>query len=321
MEKSIVTQLMTSMDESHVPVEPAGNGASSASSNSRPGYILVIGATNRPDAMDPELRRPARFDREIALGVPNEAARIEILSMLTRKHRLEGAIDLQKIARLTPGFTGADLTAIAHDAGILAKKGIAGKKRDELSKEEKDEDHSGSWVGHSNLLFALRPSWLRKDIDRQGFIREPILYTFKLLVELDGSDPRSGVYVIGATNSPKVMDEAMLRPGRFGKLMYVPLPSPDERGMILKALARNRPVDANVDLMALAKHSDKFSSADLLAANVLRDQPPSMDTSSSIQWTIKETHFMRAGENLAVRVGQGAFFSLTTSTILPNSHL
>lgn len=63
------------------------------------------------------------------------------------------------------------------------------------------------------------------------------------------------------------MDRALLRPGRFGKLMYVPLPSPDERGMILKAVARNKPIDANVDLVALGKDSscDNLSGADLSA--------------------------------------------------------
>lgn len=62
-----------------------------------------------------------------------------------------------------------------------------------------------------------------------------------------------------------VMDPALLRPGRFGQLMYVPLPSPDERGVILKALCRKRPIDANVDLMALGKDTrlNNFSGADL----------------------------------------------------------
>ncbi|GMP83506.1 hypothetical protein CsSME_00037395 [Camellia sinensis var. sinensis] len=93
-----------------------------------------------------------------------------------------------------------------------------------------------------------------------------------LLIELDGADQRRGVYVIGATNSkiplsfvyqviisdlakmhtkPDVMDRAVLRPGRFGKLLYAPLPSPDERGLILKALARKKPIDASVDLIAI----------------------------------------------------------------------
>ncbi|KAL6557925.1 hypothetical protein OROMI_018275 [Orobanche minor] len=64
-----------------------------------------------------------------------------------------------------------------------------------------------------------------------------------------------GVYVVGVTNRPEVMDDAVLQPERFGKLMYVPLPSAEERGMILRALARKKPIDADADLMALAKDS------------------------------------------------------------------
>ncbi|KAG6421270.1 hypothetical protein SASPL_117820 [Salvia splendens] len=444
MEKRIVTQLLTSMDESHVPVEPAGNDASSTSSNSRPGYVLVIGATNRPDAVDPALRRPERFDREIALGVPNEASRIEILSMLTKNLRVEGAIDLQKIARLTPGFAGADLTALAHKAGNLAMKRIIDTRKDELSKEEKDEDHSKDWLKRpwsdeemENLYITMadfeeaakmiQPSsrregfsdipnvkwddvgglhFIRKEFDRHiirrikfpeayayfgvnlatGFLLygppgcgktliakavaneagsnfihikgpkllskyvgetelavrtlfsrartcSPCIIFFdevdalttkrgeqggwvverplnQLLIELDGSDQRRGVYVIGATNRPEVIDDAMLRPGRFGKLMYVPLPSPDERGMILKALARNKPIDANLDLMALAKDNgcDKFSGADLsalmdeAAMTALEDKLSSMNTSSSIPWTIKDAHFMSVLEKISASV-------------------
>ncbi|KAL1542442.1 hypothetical protein AAHA92_26539 [Salvia divinorum] len=444
MEKRIVTQLLTSMDESHVPVEPAGNDASSSSSSCRPGYVLVIGATNRPDAVDPALRRTGRFDREIALGVPNEAARIEILSVLTRNLRVEGAIDLLKIARSTPGFAGADLTALAHKAGNLAMKRIVDKRKDELSKEEKDEDHSEDWLKRlwsdeemKNLYITMadfeeaakmvQPSsrregfsaipnvkWddvgglhlLRKEFDRYivrcikfpeaygdfgldlatGFLLygppgcgktliakavaneaganfihikgpellnkyvgeselavrtifsrartcSPCVLFFdevdaltterskeggwvverllnQLLIELDGSEQRRGVYVIGATNRPNVMDKAVLRPGRFGKLMYVPLPSPDERGMILKALARNKPIDANLDLIALAKDSrcDKFSGADLSALMneaamiALEDKLSSTDTSNSIQWAIKDAHFMSALDKISPSV-------------------
>lgn len=146
MEKRIVTQLLTSMDESHVPVKPVGEDGGSSSSDHRPGYVLVIGATNRPDAVDPALRRTGRFDREIALGVPDEAARIEILTVLTQNLRVEGALDILKIARATPGFAGADLTALAHKAGNLAMKRIVDKRKDELTKEQKDEDHSEDWL-------------------------------------------------------------------------------------------------------------------------------------------------------------------------------
>ncbi|KAJ0873318.1 putative ATPase, AAA-type, core, P-loop containing nucleoside triphosphate hydrolase [Helianthus annuus] len=75
----------------------------------------------------------------------------------------------------------------------------------------------------------------------------------QLLTELDGGDQRKGVYVIAATNRPKVMDKAILGPGRLGKHMYVPPPNQEEREMILKALSRNKPLDASVNLGAIAR--------------------------------------------------------------------
>lgn len=145
MEKRIVTQLMTCMDESHTLAKHGGNDASSESPDCRPGYVLVIGATNRPDSVDPALRRPGRFDREIVLGVPDEVARVEILSVLTSNLKVEGAFDLLKIARSTPGFVGADLTALANKAGNLAMKRIIDKRKIEMSKEQKDGEHCDDW--------------------------------------------------------------------------------------------------------------------------------------------------------------------------------
>ncbi|KAJ1694596.1 hypothetical protein LUZ63_011294 [Rhynchospora breviuscula] len=78
----------------------------------------------------------------------------------------------------------------------------------------------------------------------------------QLLIELDGAVSREGVYVIGATNRIDLIDDALLRPGRFDKTLYVPLPSADERVAILRTHARNRRIDADVDLVALAR-SDK----------------------------------------------------------------
>ncbi|KAJ0007054.1 hypothetical protein Pint_28989 [Pistacia integerrima] len=83
-----------------------------------------------------------------------------------------------------------------------------------------------------------------------GWVVERLLN--QLLIELDGAETLRGVFVIGATNRPDVMDRAVLRPGRFGKLLYVPLPTPDERALILKALARKKPIDSSVDLSAIA---------------------------------------------------------------------
>ncbi|KAK6279402.1 hypothetical protein POUND7_019669 [Theobroma cacao] len=132
-----------------------------------------------------------------------------------------------------------------------------------------------------------------------GWVVERLLN--QLLIELDGSDQRRGVYVIGATNRPEVMDRAVLRPGRFGKLLYVPLPNPDERGLILKALARKKPIDASVDLSAIGrmKACDNLSGADLSAlmneaAMAALEEKLTSTGISDTSWTIKTFHFERA---------------------------
>ncbi|KAK6137968.1 hypothetical protein DH2020_028289 [Rehmannia glutinosa] len=409
MERRIVAQLLTCMDESPGLVKPVDDNANSDSSDCRPGYVLVIGATNRPDAIDPALRRPGRFDREIVLGVPDEKARVEILSVLTCNLKVEGAFDLVKIARSTPGFVGADLAALANKAGNLAMKRIIDTRKVEFSKEPTDEDCREDWwrqpwsneeieklsitmTDFEEAAKMIQPSsrregfsaipnvkWddvgglhlLRQEFDRYivrrikfpedyedfgvdletgfllygppgcgktliakavaneaganfihikvdalttkrgkegGWVVERLLN--QLLIELDGAEQRRGVYVIGATNRPEVMDRAVLRPGRFGKLMYVPLPSPDERGMILKALARKKPIDVNMDLMALGKDSacENLSGADLsalmneAAMAALDEKLTSPCRSPGVPWTIKDVHFKRALEKTSPSV-------------------
>lgn len=157
MERRIVTQLMTCMDESHRLVQPSDSNSNSEESDSRPGYVLVIGATNRPDAVDPALRRPGRFDREIILGVPDENARVEILKVLTRNLRLEGSFDLLKIARSTPGFVGADLAALANKAGNLAMKRIIDQRKSEFSGYSIADEHSDEW---------WRQPWLPEEMEK-----------------------------------------------------------------------------------------------------------------------------------------------------------
>ncbi|CAL5419255.1 unnamed protein product [Camellia sinensis] len=460
MERRIVTQLMTCMDESHRLVQPADANTNAESSDCRPGYVLVIGATNRPDAVDPALRRLGRFDREIFLGVPDENARVEILFALTRNLRLEGAFDLVKIVRSTPGFVGADLAALTNKAGNLAIKRIIDRRKSDLSGEPTDVDHTEDWWRHPWLLEEMenlsitmadfeeaakmvQPStrregffaipnvkWedvrglhlLRKEFDRyivrrikypedyEGFrvdletgfllygppgcgktliakavaneaganfihIKGPKLLNkyvgeselavrtifsrartcapcilffdeigkngnsillsmqkgqshshhkpFILLIKLDGADQRRGVYVIGATNIPEVMDRAVLRPGRFGKLLYVPLPSPDERGLILKALARKKPIDASVDLITIGSDEacENLSGADLsalmneaaMAALEEKLTPQSSsDADHSISLTIKKTHFEQALKKISSSVSDKA------KTLLPS---
>lgn len=148
-----MTQLMTCMDQSNRLLKPADG---SESSDEPPGYVLVIGATNRPDAVDPALRRPGRFDREIVIGIPDESAREEILSVLTRNLKLEGSFDLQKIARSTPGFAGADLAALANKAGNLAMQRIIDERKRELSQDLTGE-HAQDW---------WREPWLPEEVHK-----------------------------------------------------------------------------------------------------------------------------------------------------------
>ncbi|KAK1412865.1 hypothetical protein QVD17_34437 [Tagetes erecta] len=387
METRIVTQLMTCMDEA------------SKVRDDKPGYVLVIAATNRPDALDTALRRPGRFDREISLGAPDEDARASILSVLTQNLKLEGAFDLVKISRLTPGFVGADLAALVSKAANLALCRVAVGRKLELCKDTEHwwkTDNEHWWmkaftpedkadIRITMLDFEEATKLVQPSLKRQGFsvipnvkwedvggleslrrefykhIVRPIKYSNsyqkyqvksetgfllygpagcgktliakavasearanfihiqgpellnkyvgeaelalrtifnrartcspcilffdevdaltttrgkdggwvverlvnQFLIELDGGDQRKGVYVIGATNRPEVMDRALLRPGRFGKLMYVPLPDQDERVLILKALSRNNHLDADVDLNAIARSCENFSGADL----------------------------------------------------------
>uniref|UniRef100_A0A4W4EGB2 AAA+ ATPase domain-containing protein n=1 Tax=Electrophorus electricus TaxID=8005 RepID=A0A4W4EGB2_ELEEL len=106
MERRIVAQLLTCMDD--------------LNSLSVPAQVLVIGATNRPDSLDPALRRAGRFDREICLGIPDEDTRLTILKTLCRKLKLPADFDFRRLARLTPGYVGADLMALCREAAMSA---------------------------------------------------------------------------------------------------------------------------------------------------------------------------------------------------------
>lgn len=106
-EKRLVAQLLTLMDGLHARSS-----------------IVVIAATNRPDAIDEALRRPGRFDREIVIGVPDEAGRREIIGIHTRGMPLGEGVDLDELARTTHGFVGADLAALSREAAIEAVRRI-----------------------------------------------------------------------------------------------------------------------------------------------------------------------------------------------------
>uniref|UniRef100_F7F9D8 Nuclear VCP like n=1 Tax=Ornithorhynchus anatinus TaxID=9258 RepID=F7F9D8_ORNAN len=106
MERRIVAQLLTCMDDLNSLAATA--------------QVLVIGATNRPDSLDPALRRAGRFDREICLGIPDEASRERILQTLCRKLRLPQSFDFHHLAHQTPGYVGADLMALCREAAMCA---------------------------------------------------------------------------------------------------------------------------------------------------------------------------------------------------------
>ena len=108
MERRIVAQLLTCMDDLSNPPPDQGAGATNGDGDGGgakrlSGPVMVIGATNRADSLDPALRRAGRFDREIMLGVPDEAARTRILKVLTAKLRLEGAFDFAAIGAQSHG--------------------------------------------------------------------------------------------------------------------------------------------------------------------------------------------------------------------------
>ncbi|APA16066.1 hypothetical protein SS1G_10199 [Sclerotinia sclerotiorum 1980 UF-70] len=383
MEKRIVAQMLTSMDD--MALEKTGG---------KP--VIIIAATNRPDSLDPALRRAGRFNKEINLGVPNEAAREKILRALTQKLALPDDFNFHALAKMTPGFVGADLNDVVSVAGTEAmKRMMAVLKQQTVSTMELDTpvqsatsmeldtpvlkdstseallvlrslvanaggsapdgdfsikytdflaaipkvqpsakregfatipDTTWAHVGalhevreqlemaivepikrpesfarvgitaptgvllwgppgcgktllakavanesKANFISIKGPELLNKYVGeseravRQVFERArssvPCILFFDeldalvpkredslseasskvvntLLTELDGLSNRAGIYVVGATNRPDMIDPAMLRPGRLGTSVFVDLPSPDERVEILKALYR-----------------------------------------------------------------------------------
>ena len=146
-EKRIVAQLLTLMDG----LEARSN-------------VVVIAATNRPDAIDEALRRPGRFDREIVIGVPDEKGRREILSIHTRGMPLGDKVDLDELARTTHGFVGADLAALAREAAIEAVRRIM-PKLDLDAREIPADVLEELYVGREDFVEALKrvqPSAMRE---------------------------------------------------------------------------------------------------------------------------------------------------------------
>ncbi len=130
------------------------------------GQVVVIGATNRPNAIDPALRRPGRFDREIEIGIPNKQGRLEILQIHTRGMPLSDDVNLQKLAEITHGFVGADLAALAKEAALNALRRILPEidlEQKEIPQEvlEKIEITQQDFI---DALATIEPSALREVI-------------------------------------------------------------------------------------------------------------------------------------------------------------
>lgn len=352
------------------------------------GQVIVIGATNRPNAIDPALRRPGRFDREIEIGVPDRNARKEILQIHTRNMPLKG-VNLDELADLTHGYTGADLTALAREAAmctlrtvlptIIEKKSVPNELLINLNVTRQDFINAYNSISPSALreVFVERPNihWedvgglsdvktqlkeavelpiknpqafekmgirpvkgillvgapgtgktmlakavateresnfisikgpelmskfvgesekatreiFRKarqaspciifidEIDsiaavRDGgrgdsFVTERIVDT--LLTELDGLQEMKSVVVLAATNRPDMIDPALLRPGRFDKIIEIPMPDEETRAAILSVHTKRMPLEKNVSIAELAKASEGYTGAEI--ENVCRE--------------------------------------------------
>ncbi len=366
VDRRVVAQLLTLMDG----LEPRQN-------------VVVIGATNRIDAIDEALRRPGRFDREVVVGVPDVKGRREILSIHTRGMPLADDVNIEDIVARTYGFVGADLHALCREAAmetlrrllpdINLKGGIPPEQLDRLvvrgddfqgalkrvqpsalreimiqvpnvswddiggltevrrqltegielplkspeafsrlgirpakgfllygppgtgktllakavAREAnanfistKSSDLLSKWYGESeqqvSRLFKrarlVAPTVIFIDeIDslapaRGGGMGEPAVterVVNTILSEMDGLEDLQGVVVIGATNRPALLDPALLRPGRFDELVYVPVPDSDGRRHILGIHTGTMPLDADVALDSIAERTEGYTGADL----------------------------------------------------------
>ncbi|MCI6994250.1 MAG: CDC48 family AAA ATPase [Methanobrevibacter sp.] len=127
------------------------------------GQVVVIGATNRPDSLDPALRRPGRFDREIEIGVPDSEERKEVLEIHTRNMPLSEDVDLDKIANTTHGFVGADLESLCKEAAMRVVRRILPEiQNDEEIPKEVMEKIVVTGDDFKNAQKEIQPSALRE---------------------------------------------------------------------------------------------------------------------------------------------------------------
>ncbi|HYZ48006.1 MAG TPA: CDC48 family AAA ATPase [Sphingomonas sp.] len=229
-EKRLVAQLLTLMDG----LQPRTN-------------LVVIAATNRPEAIDEALRRPGRFDREIVIGVPDERGRREILGIHTRGMPLDAGVDLDELARTTYGFVGADLGALGREAAIEAVRRIMPK----LNLEERTippEVLDTLSVVRDDFLEALKrvqPSAMREVMVQKPNVR------WSDIGGLDDARERLREGVELPLKNPDAFRRLGIRPAK-GFLLY----GPPGTGKTLLAKAVAREAEAN---FIATKSSDLLS--------------------------------------------------------------
>ncbi len=369
VERRVVAQLLSLMD-----------GMSAR------GNIIVIGATNRPNAIDPALRRPGRFDREIEIGVPDKLGRYEILQIHTRNMPLGSDVDLHRLADISHGYTGADVSSLCREAAMKAlRRYLPEINREEeripssilekmevrledfmaayreitptamrevyievpsvqwtdvggLTEMKQELQEAVEWPlnkpevfkrvgirppkgillfgppgcgktmlaravateGEANFIAIKGPELFSKwvgesekgirEVFRKGRMAAPSIIFFdeldsvvprrgmgfgdsgvservlsQLLTEMDGIESLENVVVIGASNRPDIIDPAILRPGRFDRLIYVPAPDHATRLQIFKIHNKNMPLARDVDLDQIASQAAGYSGADIEA--------------------------------------------------------
>ncbi len=349
------------------------------------GKVIVIAATNRPNAIDPALRRPGRFDREIEIKVPDRKGRFEILQIHSRHMPLTADVDLERLAAVTHGFVGADAEYLCKEAAMktlrrvlpdisLAEERLSPEVLDKLIvtmsdfeealkdvmpsamrevyletpdvkwtdiggleqvKKELQEAvewplkfpdlykiigytmpkgvllHGPSGTGKTMLAKAVAteseanfisirgPELLSKwvgesergvrEVFRRARQASPCVIFFdeidalaptrgmggdsmvtervvsQLLTELDGIQALTGVVVLAATNRMDMVDPALVRPGRFDKIVSIPLPDKEARFHILKLCLEGKQKAKDVDVERLVDMTEGFSGADVTA--------------------------------------------------------
>ncbi|XP_076983877.1 ATPase family gene 2 protein homolog B isoform X2 [Tamandua tetradactyla] len=327
--------------------------------------VVVVGATSRPDALDPALRRPGRFDREVVIGTPTLKQRKEILQVITSKMPTCSHVDLGLLAEMTVGYVGADLTALCREAAMHAML-HCNKNQDNPLIDETDFLEALKKIQPSSFrsaigLMDIKPVYWEeiggledvklklKQVFRQARANTPAIVFLDeidsilgsrsaskkgcdvqervlsvLLNELDGVGLKTierrgnklgqrskckdlkkneelefqevfnqNVMIVAATNRPDVLDDALLRPGRLDKIIYIPPPDEKGRLSILKVCTKSIPVGPDVSLEKLAAETCFFSGADLRnlckEAALLALQENGLEAT-----TVKQEHFLKS---------------------------